>query len=760
MNIKILYILLIASSLCFQVLQAQLLQPISFPVTIDDKNLAYPFAGGLQAPQFSQVDLNRDGLPDLFVFDRVGDISMAFINNGDNTYRIDNSYLNHFPEMREWATLIDYNKDGTPDLFTYSIGVTSGIRVFMGFWEGNKLAFEQKFWPDQSSSTRDVLEYYSKTTNRKVANIYVFNVDKPAFYDVDGDGDLDILSFDNIGFRLSYYQNRSVEFGHGTDSLIFYLEDNCWGKFFESGVSPALDLSDDPEKCYQFLDSETITDNRDLRHAGSTVLALDATGNGLTDVLLGDISFDQLVLAKNGGTVSNAWINDQDINFPEYDTPVLLPIFPAAYGVDLNNTGGTDLIIAPNSKVCGKGKNNILVYKDVSQDEEPFFTLISNDFLINDMIDLHWGASPAFADINGNGLLDMVIGNYNLNDDCVEWSSRLFLFENIGTTSQPAFRLIDSDYLGFSQFSQGENGSFDFAPHFADIDGDDDLDLIVGEFKGQLFFAENIAGPGNPVAFGPIQYGWMGIEMETTSVPYVYDINNDGLPDLIIGDRRGEVRYFQNIGTPGQPFFNSDPFEEPNIFRLGNMTTRGQFSFLGMSAPAIVYEEGIKKVVLGSASEGLCVYEFNEDLSQPFIKLTEDPISDLHFGNHLRPAFADLTGDGYLEMIVGNRRGGLNMYRTNYRPDTSTTSANEVILIEHDWQIFPNPTVGDIRIKLSSDPGISYLVNVLNVTGQTVYQRKLLGRDNELDLKMLPSGIYFVYLDNGVLSSPRKIIIR
>ena len=41
--------------------------------------LAFPWLGGLSSPQFSNIDFNQDGINDLFVFDRVGAFSTAFI---------------------------------------------------------------------------------------------------------------------------------------------------------------------------------------------------------------------------------------------------------------------------------------------------------------------------------------------------------------------------------------------------------------------------------------------------------------------------------------------------------------------------------------------------------------------------------------------------------------------------------------------------------------------------------------------------------
>ena len=42
--------------------------------------LAHAWAGGLNAPQFSNIDLNSDGQPDLYAFDREASRSYTFLN--------------------------------------------------------------------------------------------------------------------------------------------------------------------------------------------------------------------------------------------------------------------------------------------------------------------------------------------------------------------------------------------------------------------------------------------------------------------------------------------------------------------------------------------------------------------------------------------------------------------------------------------------------------------------------------------------------
>ena len=93
--------------------------------------------------------------------------------------------------------------------------------------------------------------------------------------------------------------------------------------------------------------------------------------------------------------------------------------------------------------------------------------------------------TPAFADIDGDGDLDLFLGNYD---------GDTHFFRNTGTASTPAF----AQEGGENPFGI-TNVAGSAVPAFADIDGDGDLDLFIGNYDGYTQFFRNTTVLGNTI---------------------------------------------------------------------------------------------------------------------------------------------------------------------------------------------------------------------------------------------------------------------
>lgn len=735
--------ILFLAVLCWGAVRGQTLERAAYEFLIEGEPLLYPLAGGLNSPQFSAVDLNGDGLMDLHIFDRVGNKQLTFLHNGQEgpyAYTFAPEYIANFPALANWMLLRDYNGDGAMDIFAYSDQSFDGVIVYTGYYQNGSLHFKRVYF----DAPRNLI--YIPRANGGVTQLYVSTIDYPAIDDVDCDGDLDILTFNLVGGYVEFYANRSVEMGFGRDSLIYRLQDNCWGGFFESGISNVVDLAPASGDCVDLLRNGDL----ETRHSGSTLLTFDADGDQDKELILGDISFNNLNFLKNGGSCDEAWMNAQDPNFPTTDVPAEVPVFPAAFYLDIDGDGLNDMLVAPNAELNASDRE-IWLYKNVGTVNAADFQLIQTDYLVEEMIDMGSGAKPAFFDYNADGLLDLVIGNYSFYEPFGEKNARLHLYQNVGTAAQPVFQLVDDDYLELNQFSQN---TFAFTPCFGDLDGDGDVDALIGEQTGRLFFAENTAGAGQPTQFNPATYNYMDIYVGQASVPQIVDLNRDGRPDLVVGERNGNINYFQNRGTQSEPQFAA----APDQMVLGGIDTRIPGYDSGYSSPWVFEQNGQWQLLTGTQFGRLEMYDnIDNNLEGTFNLLTE-AYGSVSEGARTHSTLVDLDNDGLLELAVGNFSGGLAIFQTSL-PGGDPVPVRERLTPLDDLSVWPNPVKNTIFLKLSQSSSDGQLT-VFNARGQLVLQRSWTGIQQEIPVGDWPRGIYWLKMENAEGIRTEKIILQ
>ncbi|MEL6806105.1 MAG: FG-GAP-like repeat-containing protein, partial [Bacteroidota bacterium] len=97
-------------------------------VTTGEDVFSLAWEGGLNSPQPGKADLDGDGRDDLFIFERMGDIPLAFRATPTN-YEAAPELLEHWPieNLNGWVVLRDYNQDGAIDIFGHSDTNEDGI---------------------------------------------------------------------------------------------------------------------------------------------------------------------------------------------------------------------------------------------------------------------------------------------------------------------------------------------------------------------------------------------------------------------------------------------------------------------------------------------------------------------------------------------------------------------------------------------------------------------------------------------------------
>ncbi|MBK8487539.1 MAG: T9SS type A sorting domain-containing protein [Bacteroidetes bacterium] len=671
-----------------------------------------PFCGGLNTPQFSQIDMNQDGKNDLYVYDGSAYKHLVFINTGSSAepeFKYAPEYEKNFPAVEDWAVLHDFNCDDIPDFLAYKNG---GTILYKGEISEGTIVF---------NLYKQKLTY----TSTIVIPIYTARTDIVAFDDIDSDGDMDVLAFAVAGTLLRFYKNKSAEMGYGCDSLIYNIEDYCWGQINEGAECSGAELG---ISCIGGFDEE-IENSR--IHVGSTILVYDQDNDGDKDLILGDVSCDNIVYYENGGSADFANMIWKDTLFPSYDFPLKLHLFPASFLIDFNNDSKKDLLVAPNDYINSWNTDNIWYYKNISTADTFYFEYQTNTLLSEHFVDAGANSRPVFFDFNADGLQDILIGVSNTfgPDNIKKYG--MWLYKNIGTTALPQYEFYSNDYA-----AMGEYLLSDLAPFPADIDGDGDIDLLLGLYDGTFILLENIAGAGNTAIFNSPVFNYQSIDVGGYSVPCLFDVNGDGSLDLISGKSSGILSYYENTGTTSAPAFTL--ISE----NWGGVDVRKPGSFEGYSAPFMFRNsEGLMQLAVGSFYGFIHLYdEIEESLAGEFHQ------RDTLFLGYV-PGFRssifgyNIFGDEALEFIVGNVRGGIQIFEQD--PDVSVSEHIEL----HPLKIFPNPA-GDV-VQIYYPLNTTSEILVYNMEGQLVYSNTMIGENILMNIQDLSSGLYILQVRNS-----------
>jgi len=711
----------------------------SIPV-YSPSQLNFPWAGGLNFCQFSEIDLDQDGLLDLFVFDRTGNRITTYINTGTPnqiSYKHAPEYQRLFPDLHDWAVLRDYNCDGKADIFTYQ---SPGFRVFENTSTGSNLQFTLRY--------NIVLSDYNPQGNPNMVNLYVSPVDIPAIRDIDNDGDLDVLTFSILGSFIEYHENTAMQSPFGCDTLMFELGSYCWGNFSENALNNSIALNQSCRMASpEATDDGQINHQPDqLLHAGSCLECIDIDRDDDKEVVIGDISATNSVMVRNGGTPQSALGDSVDANYPSYDSSVAMAIFPCAFQVDVNNDNKKDLVFSPNVTTAAENYKSVWLYNNTGLTDSVVADFAQNNFLQDHMIEVGEGAYPVWYDYDADGDQDLFIGNYGYYNSG-QYHSKIALYKNTGSAANPSFLLQTTDFAFI--FGSG-SGIQNLAFSFGDLDGDGDKDLLIGDYNGKLHFYQKL--PGNPDNFVIAQPNYQGIDVGSFAAPQIIDVDRDGLLDLLIGRQSpGRLSYYRNTGTASNPVFT----QMSSFF--GGVEVNAPFYSTGHSAPFLYDVGGSYKLLVGSESGWIWHFDNIDGNLAGNFNLIDSTYMDIWEGARTHLSGADVNGDAIMDLAIGNYSGGVALYLGDNNVSTGSLYGND----DAAFELYPNPASGSVTVNV---PEFSVYVDVrfgiTNLLGQQVMNQTLSMQRTAINISALPKGVYICTLEIDGKRAQRKLIVQ
>ncbi|MDM7926072.1 MAG: FG-GAP-like repeat-containing protein [bacterium] len=448
----------------------------------------------------------------------------------------------------------------------------------------------------------------------------------PCLSDLDRDGLADLI-VGSEGRVLRHYEQSehgSLLFGTKADS---FLTDPNLGM-----LTPTMtDFGGDG-----ILDLIVGTDEGVLRYyrqdaAGSTGFSLVSSMFGSTDFgfrtapSLIDLDSDgllDLIVGENGGHFlhyrQNAEGDTSFIRVTERFCGIFLGYMAGAAFTDLDGDGRIDMITANSHGRLGRYEQDptdplsfravnadLLGNIDVDSWAAPAAADLDRDGLIDLCVGMDKGriwrfeqqaagsvllspeeerwngwdvgnfARPAFTDLDGDGLIDLIIG---------EMSGRLIRAEQDGAGSA-VFDIVSEklDGLALPQYA---------SPCVTDLDHDGLLELLVGGESGTLQHFEQDAP--RDTSFTRRSGSFNGIDAGRRAAPVLTDIEHDGLLDLVIGNREGTLLQFEQAAPNDTVFIPvTGPFSEIKV--------------RGASAPVFTDLDGngLEDLIVGDSNGGL-----------------------------------------------------------------------------------------------------------------------------------------------------------
>ena len=666
------------------------------------------------------VDIDRDGDLDLFVGTAKGKLHF-FRNIGTATLPTFEQITDQFVSMEFGTVLvpffIDVDSDRAEDLF---IGNLAGDVYFMPNQGARMAAAFCVEFPARNALPEE--EPPCRPAPMRITSVAPETNAAPVLVDYDGDGDMDLFVGKGNG-TIAYYENRGNPYLPDwtlVQSRFLAIDDGGYAApaFMDVNADGRPDLlvgsSTNAIPVYTGKDTGRPLDvwklNRNFlgmeRLGGGqfrlAVTAGDLDGDGDVDLILGNRAGGLAWIENVGDKAHPAWHARATNILVESNRTNTAPVLG-----DLDGDGDLDLLV-------GGRDGRLWHLLNTGSAKQPQWSMASNFYA---GIDVGNSSIPALLDADGDGDLDLLVGNSQ---------GLVIYYRNDGTTKAPNFILASTRFAGIAAGNSA-------APAVFDYNGDGKPDLLVGNRAGRVTLAlrKDEGDPADARSWEITSRFWEELEMKTHSVPRVADLNGDGKPDLLVSDGQGNLKLWYNagmgmataevarppagvgagLGVPsvnlatdeeeftgdqGAPLLSlatplpsraagrvAEPEREgsaqaestPSLVATGPIDPQlvlvtkryGDLKFNGRSAPAFgdVDGDGDLDLIVGTGHGSLVFVRNDGTGGAPLWVRVTDTFADYSYGRNASPLLEDLDGDGVPELLVGTERGDVLLYKRN-----------------------------------------------------------------------------------------------
>ena len=312
---------------------------------------------------------------------------------------------------------------------------------------------------------------------------------------------------------------------------------------------------------------------------------------------------------KNYGQVSTSTTSVPAVG--NYSTPT---------AADLNNDGLIEMIV-------GQGNGTLLYFEQTTANTSFSTTGTALTLSTGGSVDVGFYAKPTVSDLDGDGLQEIIVG---------EETGKVMIYEQVARTGANAFKFNTGTVLFANPYGVTPSGTPNFGsyarPAVADINGNGLIDILVGSNDGVIHRYEQATATATTTAgftvLGNVKLanGTTDLDAGDVSKPLVTDYDGDGKLDMLVGNVAGNVQLYT------QTTINAATFSfVQNLSTAGTAATIINMSNAGTNAS--------------------------------------------NSGGYAAPAVTDIDGDGLLDLFIGNGNGTLFRYEQSASAAAPTISA-------------------------------------------------------------------------------------
>jgi hypothetical protein len=672
---------------------------------VEANEVSIPLGVGINAAQFNEMDTNGDGQEELLVWD-INSRRILVFRTLENGFEFLPEMSYYFPaDVNGFLILADYDGDGRKDLFTSS---PFGVKAYRNI---SPIGSPYPKW--------EVAQNFLRLDNG--SNVQANLLDIPLIMDVDGDGDLDIVTFNfAAGDYLEFYKNTSVERKGVPDIDGFAFPEPRWGNFefcscdsFSFGLTCSglpINFISDPEG-----------DNFKIEHAGGhSILYADFNGDGIFDLLLGQDECNTLYFLPNKGSNAFPLFDEFSTTLPGYGQLPEFPIFHASY------LWRENLLVSINSSSIAGVFNanyseNIFLLEKESGNSQPF--------LQSQILDLGENTRPFFKGFKNSGEL-ILTANSLLDGKILGIAYRFEVSDNNWDLKEKDFLKLSSlDFTDLQYFEyQNASGQNTFW-----VTG---VDTVNFALQRRIYYSHS-PDFSNPIEIAVPVTGTRALDQ----VGLFFYENQDY---FMLAKQTGELVLFRiDFSDNGRLSLESRDF----LGYSDNPATRN------LSVHVV---SGANPSLYAIDQRGVLVYigDFmnNNQRETVQIRLLENELGQSRMGRNTWISSIAEPFSNQRDLLLGNTAGGLEYLK--FETDIIAPGEGEFMI-----KVYPNPSVGNFMV-LTSQNSKARLVSVL---GQVIFDETDIPalREIEIQVPYLAPGVYILQLTNekGERQS-KKLIIK